>query len=135
MHDFAYNLFWKTCQLLNEILPYKKAHRLKDGLVVLVRDAITQREIDGVTSSPTYANVLDDFFRGLASMKMRSTYSDFSGTREVFPVLVETDSHDPVGGIEGFFYTVAMMNIDVYVKNAIVVSDSRVVSDLWVLDG
>ena len=64
-----------------------------------------------------------------------TTHSKLARAWEEFAILVETDSHDPVGGIEGFFYTVAMMNIDVYVKNAIVVSDSRVVSDLWVLDG
>ena len=58
-------------------------------------------------------------------MKMKLTYSDFSGTREILPILVETDGHDPVGSIEGLFYTVAMMNIDVYVKDTIVVSDSR----------
>ena len=49
---------------------------------------------------------------------MARTYSKLSGSREVLAILVETDSHDTVGGIESFFNTVSVVTVDIDVQNS-----------------
>ena len=44
---------------------------------------------------------------------------------------METDGHNPVSGIESFFYSVTMMYIDVDVKHAIVISSRLLIACLW----
>ena len=44
--------------------------------------------------------------------------AELASARKVFAVLVERDSHDAVGGVEGFLDAVAVVNVDVDVENA-----------------
>ena len=44
-----------------------------------------------------------------------------SGAGEVFSVLVEGHSHDPVGGVEGFLHPVAVVNVNIDIEDALMV--------------
>jgi hypothetical protein len=78
---------------------------LEDGLVRVVRDAITEREIDSVVLSNTDADI-----------------PKFAGAWKVLSVLVERAGHDTVGGVEGLLDTISVVNVDVDVQNALLVS-------------
>jgi hypothetical protein len=52
-------------------------------------------------------------------------YPNISGSRKEFAVFVEADRHDAVRGVECFFNTISMMDVNVDVQN------SRMVSVLW----
>ena len=52
-----------------------------------------------------------------------------SGARkEVLPVLVEAESHDPVSEIEGFLDTVAVVYININVENSSIVTEQLIYS-------
>lgn len=43
------------------------------------------------------------------------TNPQISSAREVFPILVERDSHDSVGGVEGLLHSITVVDVNVYV--------------------
>jgi hypothetical protein len=53
-------------------------------------------------------------------------YLNVTSAREIFTEFVERDSHDSVGRVESFFDTVSVVNINVDVQNALVVSTQNV---------
>ncbi len=77
----------------------------EDGFVGFVGDAVAQREVARVHLAFTDTNV-----------------TQLTRSREEFAVLVERTSHDPIGGVESFFDTVAVMNVDIDVQHTRVVS-------------
>jgi hypothetical protein len=79
---------------------------LEDSLVALIVDTVAEREVDRIVLASADSNV-----------------SQLSGPWEVLAVLVEGHGHDSVCRVEGFFNTVAMMDIDVDVENARVESE------------
>jgi hypothetical protein len=50
------------------------------------------------------------------------THPEITSSWEELAVLVETDGHHSVSGIEGFFYTVPVVHVDVDIKHSWVVS-------------
>jgi len=80
--------------------------RLEHALVRLIRDAVSQREVDCVVLTIANTNI-----------------AELTSTREVFAVLVEGDGHDAVGSVEGFFDAVAVVDIDVDVEDALLVAE------------
>lgn len=84
----------------------KYAHRLKHAPVVLVRDAIPQRHVDRVVPALAVSDILE-----------------VARSREELAVLVERGGHDAVGGVERFFDSVAMVDVDVDVEDARVVAE------------
>lgn len=77
-------------------------HGLEDALVGSIVDTVTEGEIDGVVLARADTDI-----------------TKFTSTGEVLAVLVERDSHDAVRGVECFFNTVTMVNVDVNVENAL----------------
>lgn len=53
-------------------------------------------------------------------------YLNVTSAREIFTEFVERDSHYSVGRVESFFDTVSVVNINVDVQNALVVSTQNV---------
>ena len=90
-------------------------NRLENGHEVHVVDACAEREVERVAFSVAVTDVLG-FRRGGA------TYRDVAGTGEKIAEFVEGDGHDAVGGVEGFFDAVAVVDVDVDVENARVFS-------------
>ena len=82
--------------------------RLKDALEGVVRQTVTQGYVDGVSEALIPSMIIS-----------------VSRSREVFAELVEGASKDTVGRIEGLFNAVTMMNIDVDIKDTIVISGPR----------
>ena len=78
---------------------------LENCLVRRVVNAIPQREIDGVVLAVADSDV-----------------AELAGTGEVLAVLVEGDGHDTVGRVEGLLDTIAMMDINVNVEDALLVA-------------
>jgi hypothetical protein len=78
---------------------------LKDRLVGDIVNTIAEWEVDGVILASAYTDIA----------KLTSTW-------EILSVLVERAGHDSVGGIEGFFNTITMMNVDVNVEDALLES-------------
>jgi hypothetical protein len=76
--------------------------RLKDGLVSRIINTISKREVDSIVLASAYANI-----------------PKLTSTGEVLAVLVERDSHDPVGSIERFLNTIAVVNVNVNVENSL----------------
>ena len=54
-------------------------------------------------------------------MLEKPTYSDFSRSRKVFSILVETDSHDTVCCIKRLLDAITMVHIDINVQYSIVI--------------
>ena len=52
----------------------------------------------------------------------RVTYPQFTGSREVFAVFVETDGHDTISGIESFFHSIAVVHINVNIEYPLVIA-------------
>ena len=52
----------------------------------------------------------------------RYTYLEISRSREVLSILVEGDSHDTIGSVECFLYTIAMVNVNVNVQDTLMIS-------------
>ena len=78
----------------------------EDAFVGGVVDAVAKGKVDGVILSSAYADV-----------------AQFTCAREVLTIFVEGDGHNAVRGIEGFFYAVAVVDVDVDVEDALVVSE------------
>ena len=72
------------------------AYWFENALVRHIIDAIFEGKVDGVVLPFAVPDVLD-----------------VSRAREVLPVLVEGDRHHTIGGVEGFFYTITMVNINI----------------------
>ena len=70
--------------------------RLEDGLVGDVINTVAKREIYGVILARTDTDI-----------------PKLAGAGEVLAVFMEGDSHDTVGGVKGFFYSVAVMDINI----------------------
>lgn len=51
------------------------------------------------------------------------SYPQVTSSWEVLSVLVKWDCHDSVSGVEGFLYTVTMVNVNVHVQHSLVVPD------------
>ena len=45
-------------------------------------------------------------------------YTKFASSGEIFTILVETNCHDTICSVECFFYTIAVMDVDVDVEHA-----------------
>lgn len=78
---------------------------LEDALVGGIVDTVAEGEVDGIVLARADTDI-----------------TKFTSAGEVLAVLVERDSHDAVRGVEGFFDTVAMVNVDVNVENALLES-------------
>jgi hypothetical protein len=74
---------------------------LEDALIRGIVDTVSKREVDSVVLALPNSDV-----------------AELTGTREVLSVLVERHSHDSVSCVESFLYTIAMMYVDVDVKNS-----------------
>jgi hypothetical protein len=77
----------------------------EDVLVGLVRDAVAEREVDGIVLASSNANV-----------------AKLAGAGEVLAVLVKRDRHDTIGGVKSFLDTVTMVHVDIDVQHALLVS-------------
>lgn len=49
-------------------------------------------------------------------------YLEVSSPWEVLPILVEGDCHHPVGRVERFLYSIAMVNVNVNIQHTLMVS-------------
>jgi hypothetical protein len=76
--------------------------RLKDALVGDIVNTITERKVDSIVFSLANANI-----------------AELSGSREVLSVLMEGYGHHSVGGIERLLNTIAVMDIDIDIKNTL----------------
>ena len=76
--------------------------------VAYVVYSIPQRKIEAVIFAPAGSNV-----------------PQVSSSGEVFPVLVEGDRHDPVGGVEGLLDAVPMVDVNINVQHPLVVPGSE----------
>jgi hypothetical protein len=72
---------------------------LKNILEAGVVDSIIQWEVKSIVFAFVLANIFNT-----------------SRTGEIIAKLVERDSHHSIGGVESFFDTIAMVNIDVNVQ-------------------
>lgn len=50
-----------------------------------------------------------------------STHPEVSSPGEVLSVFVEGHSHDPVCGVEGFLYSIPMVDVNIYVQYPLMV--------------
>lgn len=80
--------------------------RLKDAFVGSVVYAVAKREVDGIVFSLADADI-----------------AELTGAGKVLAIFVEGDGHDTVSGIERFFDAVAVVNVDVDVEDALLVSE------------
>ncbi len=55
-----------------------------------------------------------------------NTYPKLTRPREILSVLVEADSHHAVCGIEGLFYSISVMHINVDVEHPCVIAEGAV---------
>lgn len=55
----------------------------------------------------------------------KQTYAQITRPGEVLAVLVKGDGHDAVGCVKGLFDAVTVVDIDIYVQNALMVSLCR----------
>lgn len=65
-----------------------------------------------------------DFVRDSCINGDAITHPEFPCSREELTVLVKADRHDPVRGVERFFHAVAVVNIDIDIQHAIVISNA-----------
>ena len=85
-----------------EVLHDSANDGLEDGAVGGVVNPIAEGEVDGIVLAGTDTNV-----------------AQLAGTGEVLAVLVEGYGHDAIRRVKGFFDTIAVVHIDVNVKNAL----------------
>ena len=55
--------------------------------------------------------------------KRKLTHPNITRARKEFTILVKRTSHDPIGGIEGFFDSIAVVDVYVDVEHARVVPE------------
>ena len=53
------------------------------------------------------------------------THPEVPCTREVFTILVEWYGHNSVCGIERFFHTITVMDVNINVQDTLVISDQK----------
>ena len=75
---------------------------LEDRVVCGVIDAIPKGKVDGIVLAVSNTNI-----------------AELAGAREVFAILMERHCHDTIGRVEGLFHAIAVVDIDVDVKNAL----------------
>lgn len=97
-------------------------NRFENGFVVLVANTVTEREIERVVLALPYSYVLSSCLLGIVMYRRGGPYPNFSRAREIFAVLMEADSHNPVSGVERFLHPITMMYVDVDVQHAVVIS-------------
>lgn len=78
--------------------------RLEDVLVCLIRDAVTEGEINSIIFACSDTNV-----------------AKLAGAREVLAILVERDCHNAIGRVKGFLNTVTVVHVNVDVEYALLV--------------
>jgi hypothetical protein len=81
-------------------------HGFENALVRGIVDTIAEGEVDGIVFARADTDV-----------------AKFTGAGEVLAVLVEGHCHDAIRGVESFFHTVTMVNIDINVENALLESE------------
>lgn len=74
---------------------------LKDAVVAVVVNAVSQGHIDTVILAFSIANV-----------------ANIPGAGKVLSVLVEGDGHDPIGRVKGLLHPVPVVNVNVNVQDA-----------------
>lgn len=77
-------------------------HRLEDTLVRDIVDAVTKWEIDSIVFALSHTDV-----------------TELTGTREILSILVERHSHDTVCSVKCLLDTIAMVDINIDVENAL----------------
>ena len=90
-------------------------NRLKYRHERRVVDSRAQGEVQRVALTLAVADVL-----GVS--RVGQNYGDVAGAGEKIAEFVERDGHHAVGGVEGFFYAVAVVDVDVDVQHARVFS-------------
>jgi small-conductance mechanosensitive channel len=90
--------------------------RLEDVFVRLVIDTVSKWEVDGVVFA--WAN---------------SDVTEFPGPREVLAIFVERNGHHTVGGIERFFHTITVMNVNIDIEHSLLVAEelNDPKNDVW----
>lgn len=79
--------------------------RFKDGFVCHIVDTIAKREVDRIVLTRADTNI-----------------SKLASAREVLAIFVEGDGHDSIGSVESFFDSIAMVDINVDVEDALLES-------------
>ncbi len=51
----------------------------------------------------------------------RESYAQFTCSREELTILVEAYGHDPISSVKGLFHTITVVDVDINVKDAIMV--------------
>lgn len=77
----------------------------EDSSVRAIVDTITEREVDGVVFSRPYTHV-----------------AKLASSGKIFAVFVERYRHHTIRGIEGFFDTVSVVDVDVNIQNPLLVA-------------
>lgn len=95
-----YNSFWSV------VFHDSFDDRFEDRFVGGIVNPISKRKVDRVVLA------LSD-----------TIVTELTSPREVLSIFVEGSSHDSVGGIESFLNTITVMDIDVNVKNSLLVSE------------
>jgi hypothetical protein len=78
---------------------------LEDVSVGIVCYAVAKRKVDRVILAGAHTDI-----------------AKLASTGEVLAVLVEGYGHDAIGGVEGFLDTIAVVDVNVDVQNALLVS-------------
>lgn len=78
---------------------------LENGLVGIISNTIAKRKINSVILSHTNSNV-----------------AQLASTGEILSVLMEGAGHNSVGSVKSLLNTITMMDINVDIKNALLVS-------------
>lgn len=87
------------------VVHYGLNNRLENGLVGIIGNTIAKREIDGVVLSNANSDV-----------------AQLASSGEVLSILVEGAGHNSVGCVEGLFNAITVVNVDVDVQDALLVS-------------
>lgn len=77
-------------------------HGLENGLVRDIINPIAKREIDGIMLALSHTDI-----------------AELTGSREILSIFVERHRHNTVRGIESFFDTIAVVHINVDVKDSL----------------
>ena len=109
----------------------KQTCRFEDGFIGLIIDAVSKWVVYcivlALSSSnvlhtlghitellPTFAQVMKTVF-SKTNENRQTTNPQVSSAREVLPIFVEGDSHDPVCGVEGLLHSITVVDVNVYV--------------------
>jgi hypothetical protein len=93
--------------------------RLEDSLVIVVGDAIAQRNVARIVFPFIYSDVLRSKLRLISeTARISATYSQLASTRKKLPIFVKADRHYSVCCVERLFYAIAMVNVYVNIQNS-----------------